>query len=324
MSDSSLAIARVMAHCGGSPSEAARYCVGAIARDPGAREPYEVLADLRRDHPGEMAAAVAEPSDLWQFVVGSYLCFLDGDMDQAAGRLGSVVGSRPDVAWASAPWFGDRRFLAAVTAAGLADAGLNITDYGSDLDDDAVRENLRPWLRAIGVVCDREPVAEAVARMAILLRFCGRTNESFALCERADAVERVMLTEVVRAGTWRHLGDRPQTAAAFRRALLLDPGNWSLYLDLADLAAEDGDFATAADLVGQGLGYEPAEVTLQAAGAAYRVRAGGSVADLDLLLDVAPMVSDPGYRNGLIESALGAEDLPLDRVAAARRLQAGG
>jgi tetratricopeptide (TPR) repeat protein len=173
------------------------------------------------------------------------------------------------------------------------------------------------------MVCDREPLAEAMARMAILLRFCGRTDESFALCDRADAVEPVMLTEVVRAGTWRRLGDRPQTAAAFRRALLLDPGNWSLYLDLADLTAEDGDFATAADLVGQGLGHEPAEVTLQAAGAAYRARATGAVADLDLLLELAPMVSDPRYRNSLIESALGAEDLPPERIAAARRLQAG-
>lgn len=320
----SLAIARVLAHCGGSPAEAVKHAAGAILENPESPEPYELLAELRREHPGEVAAAVAAPSAAWQFVVDSYLCFLAGDMDRAAGRLGSVIGYRPDVAWASAPWFSDDRFLATVTAAGLADAGLNITDYGTDLDSDTARHHLRPWLRAIDVVCDREPAAADMARMAILLRSCGRTDESLALCDRADSVERVMLTEVVRAGTWRRLGDRRQTAAAFRRALQLDSANWSLYLDLADLAAEDDDFAAAAALVQQGLEYEPDEVTLRAAGAAYRLRAEGSIADLDLLLEVAPALSHAGYRNGLIDYALGAEDLPLDRIAAARRLQADG
>ncbi|MEU4689642.1 tetratricopeptide repeat protein [Actinoplanes sp. NPDC023714] len=174
------------------------------------------------------------------------------DSRSPGGGPGAGAGS-PRVAWASAPWFSDARFVGALTAAGLADASLNITDYGSDLDSDEVREHLRPWFRAIAVVCDREPAAADMARMAILLRFCGRTDESLALCERADSIERVMLTEVVRAGTWRRLGDRQETAAAFRRALRLDPANWSLYLDLADLAAEDGGFPAAADLVGRGL-----------------------------------------------------------------------
>ncbi|WP_433727856.1 hypothetical protein ACQP2Y_13450 [Actinoplanes sp. CA-051413] len=218
----SLALARVLAHCGGSPAEAAAYSAGAIAEDPSDPEPYEFLAELRREFPGEVAAAVAAPSDLWQFVLDAYVRFLDGDMDSAAGRLGSVIGYRPGVAWASAPWFGDERFLASVTAAGFSDACLNITDYGADLDNDVVREHLRPWLRAINLVCDREPRAEAMARMAILLRLCGRTDESLALCDRADSVERVMLTEVVRAGTWRFLGDRGQAVAAFERALRLD------------------------------------------------------------------------------------------------------
>jgi len=157
--------------------------------------------------------------------------------------------------------------------------------------------------------------------MAILLRFCGCTEASLALCERADARDRVMLTEVVRAGTWRRIGNRPETVAAFRRALELDPTNWSLYLDLADLKAEDGDFSAAADLVGQGLAHEPQEVTLKAAGAAYRVRATGSVADLDLLLEVAEDLPHAGYRNALIEHALGRQDIPSGRRAAARRLQ---
>jgi Flp pilus assembly protein TadD len=41
-------------------------------------------------------------------------------------------------------------------------------------------------------------------------------------------------------------GNRAEMVAAFRRALALDPGNGSPHLDLADAAAEDGDFAQAA------------------------------------------------------------------------------
>ncbi|WP_327000898.1 hypothetical protein OHA72_38005 [Dactylosporangium sp. NBC_01737] len=121
----------------------------AIADEPAAPEPYEVIADLRRQSPMEVADAVAAPTGLWQFVAGSYLCFLDGDMDQAARRLGSVTGYRPGTAWAAAPWFSDERFLTTVSATGLADATVNITDYGTDLDNDAVREHLLPWLRAL-------------------------------------------------------------------------------------------------------------------------------------------------------------------------------
>ncbi|WP_433727858.1 hypothetical protein ACQP2Y_13460 [Actinoplanes sp. CA-051413] len=100
------------------------------------------------------------------------------------------------------------------------------------------------------------------------------------------------------------------------------PGNWSLYLDLADLEAERGDFAAAVALVGQALEHEPQEITLRAAGAAYRTRAAGSVTDLDLLLELAPQVPHAGYRNELVKYALGAEQLPSDRIAAARQLQA--
>lgn len=53
-------------------------------------------------------------------------------------------------------------------------------------------------------------------------------------------------------------------------------------------------------------------------------RAESSVTDLDLLLELAPEVPHSGYRNGLIEYAVGgALDLPADRIAAARRFQVG-
>lgn len=108
------------------------------------------------------------------------------------------------------------------------------------LDTPGTLEGLRPWFDAIDVVCAREPVPEAMAKMAIFLRACGFTDASFGFCDRADSIEQIMLTEVVRAGTWRKLGDPGQTAAAFERALALDPANWSLHLDLADLRAEQG------------------------------------------------------------------------------------
>lgn len=311
-------IAQVMAHCGGNMAEAVRYLAGAIAVAPDDPEPYEAIAELWRDQRSELAEAIEETNSLQEALVQSYVSFLDGDMDIAAMTMGSVTGVRPSVAWAAAPWFGDERFLGSVSAEALAEAALRTMDHGHDLDSDGMRERFRPWFHAIDVVRVRRPVPEAMARMAMLLRACGLTEESFALCDHADDVERVMFTEVVRAGTWRRLGDREQTKAAFERALALDPANWSLYLDLADLHAEMGDFAAAVRCTEEGLDHEPSEPTLRAAAAAYRTRLTGSAADLRELVELTPHLPNGPYRGTLIDLACAGPGLSAEDVAAAR------
>lgn len=163
---------------------------------------------------------------------------------------------------------------------------------------------------------------ESLASMSRLLRACGRYDLAFALCDRADAVDRVMWTEVARAGTWRAMGDMGQTAAAFERALALDVTNWSLYLDLADVRALQGDFAAAVSLVEQGLRHEPHDVTLRAAGAAYRTRLAGSADDLRDLISLAPKLANTSYRDLLIDCACAGPELPPSLVAEARGVSA--
>ncbi|WP_229870179.1 tetratricopeptide repeat protein [Streptomyces phaeofaciens] len=315
-----LGIARVLAHCGGSPVAAVHYLAGAIASAPENPEPYTALAELWRDRRPELAEVVQGADAPRTVLARSYISFLEGDMDDAALAIGSVTGVQPDTAWAEAPWFGDERFLGAVSADALAEAAMRTMDYGHGLDSDSMRERFRPWFHAIDVVAARRPLPDALARMAILLRACGLTEESFALCRRADSVERIMLTEVVRAGTWRKLGDLEQTAAAFERALALDPANWSLHLDLADVRAEQGDFTAAVRLTDEGLRREPAELTLRAAGAAYRARLTGSPAALGELIELAPKLPNGSYRGLLIDHACAGPALPADLVAAARSI----
>ncbi len=311
----------MMAHCGGSPAAAVRHLADAIASAPEDPEPYAVLAELWRDKPSELAGVVQDADSLRAVLAQSYIRFLEGDMDAAALAIGSVTGVRPDIAWAEAPWFGDERFLGAVSADALAEAAMRTMDYGHGLDTESMRERFQPWFQAIDVVSARRPVPEALARMAILLRACGLTDASFALCDQADSVERIMLTEVVRAGTWRKLGDAEETAAAFERALALEPANWSLYLDLADVRAEQGDFSAAVRLIDQGLRYEPTELVLRAAGAAYRARLTGSPAELSELIQLAPNLPNDSYRGLLIDHACAGPALPAELVAAARRIQ---
>lgn len=310
-----------MAHCGGSPAAAVHHLAGAIASAPENPEPYAVLAELWRDKPSELAEVVQDAESLRAVLARSYISFLDGDMDGAALAIGSVTGAQPDIAWARAPWFSDERFLGVVSADALAEAAMRTMDYGHDLDTEGMRERFLPWFQAIDVVSARRPLPEALAKMAILLRACGLTDASFALCDQADFVERIMLTEVVRAGTWRKLGDAEQTVAAFERALALDPANWSLHLDLADVHAEQGDFATAVRLIDQGMKHEPTELSLRAAGAAYRARLTGSSADLSELIELAPNLPNGPYRDLLIDHACAGPALPAELVAAARRIQ---
>ena len=318
-----LALAQVMAHCGGSPAAAVHYLAGAVASAPEDPEPYTVLAELWRDKPSELAEVVHGADSLRTLLARSYISFLEGDMDAAALAMGSVTGARPDIAWARAPWFGDARFLGGVSADALAEGAMRTIDYGHGLDTESMRERFQPWFRAVDAVAARRPEPEALAKMAILLRTCGLTDASFALCDRADSVERIMFTEVVRAGTWRKLGDPEQTAAAFERALALDPANWSLCLDLADIRAEQGDFTAAVRLIGQGIELEPTELTLRAAGAAYRARLTGSPAELSELVDLAPNLPNSSYRDLLIDYACAGPTLPAELVTAARRIQNG-
>lgn len=316
-----VSLAGVMAHCGGSPVGAVQLLVGAIASAPAAPEPYDALAELWQDLRSELKEGLVGDGSLSAVLAQAYFLFLEGDMDDAVMALGSVTGVRPDVAWGAAPWFGDARFLGAVSAAALAEACLRTLDYGHDLDTDETRERFEPWFLALDVVSERDPVPESLAAMARLPRACGQYELSFVLCDRADAVDRVMWTAVARAATWRVLGDLDQAAASFECALLLDPSNWSLYLDLADVRAEQGDFAAAAGLVEQGLEYEPHEVTLRAANAAYRTRLAGSSDDLRALITLAPKIANATYRNLLIDYACAGPKLPRTLVAEAHRIR---
>ncbi|CAM5684173.1 Tetratricopeptide repeat protein OS=Streptomyces chartreusis OX=1969 GN=HUT05_46065 PE=4 SV=1 [Streptomyces chartreusis] len=312
-----ISLARVIAHCGGSPLGAVELLVRAIASAPSAPEPYAVLAELRQDQGPELKQSLEAEGSLSAVLAQAYFMFLEGDMDNAAMTLGSVTGVRPDVAWGAAPWFGDARFLGAVSAEALAEACLRTSDYGHDLDTDEMRDRFAPWFHALDVVSEHRPVPESLAAMARLPRACGRYELSFALCDRADAVERVMWTAVARAATWRVMGDLDRAADAYACALLLDPANWPLYLDLADVRAEQGDFAAAANLVEQGLEHEPDEVSLRAAGAAYRTRLTGSPDDLRALIALAPQLANTTYRNLLIDYACAGPKLPRKLVAEA-------
>ncbi|CAM5308347.1 tetratricopeptide repeat protein [Streptomyces griseomycini] len=314
-------LAGVMAHCGASPAGAVELLVGAIASAPAAPEPYGALAELWRDRRPELQESLEGDGSLSAVPAQAYFLFLEGDMDDAVMALGSVTGARPDVAWGTAPWFGDGRFLGAVSAEALAEACLRTLDHGHVLDTDEMRARFAPWFHALEVVSARSPVPESLAAMARLPRACGHYELAFALCDRADAVDRVMWTAVARATTWRVMGNLDQAAAAFEDALDLDPANWSLYLDLADVRAEQGDFAAAARLAAQGLEHEPHEVLLRAAAAAYRTRLSGLSGDLKALIALAPELANTTYRNLLIDYACAGPKLSRRLVAKARRIR---
>ncbi|MER6185839.1 tetratricopeptide repeat protein [Streptomyces sp. NPDC001652] len=314
-----VALAGVMAHCGGSPVRAVEYLVGAMASEPSAPDPYAALTELWRERRSELKEGLEGDGSLSTVPAQAYFLFLDGDMDDAVMTLGSVTGVRPDVAWGAAPWFGDARLLGAVSAQALAEACLRTLDYGRVLGSEEMRERFAPWFHAIDVVSERSPVPESLASMARLPRVCGRYELSFALCDRADAVDRVMWTEVTRAGTWRAMGDLDQAATAFTRALALEPDNWSIHLDLADLRAEQGDFAVAVSHAEQGLAHAPDEVSLRAARAAYRARLTGSSDNLRDLIALAPDLTNTSYRDLLIDYACAGPGLPGTLVAEARR-----
>ncbi|MFJ5234688.1 tetratricopeptide repeat protein [Kitasatospora sp. NPDC088391] len=305
-----LAVARVLAHCGGDPAAALGQVAAAVAAAPGAAEPYEVLGRLWAEQRAALAPLLARAGSLSTVLAHAYVRYLEGDPDGAVLALGSVAGARPAVAWAAAPWFADPRVVAEVDAEALAEAALRIGDGGHPLDAPESAEALAPWVAAVEAVAARPPGPEALARFALFLRMCGRAERSLELCDRADAVRPVMLTAVVRAGSRRVLGDLDGAAAAFEQALLLDPANWSLHLDLADLCASRADFAAAVAHAARGLSHAPDELLLRAAHAAYRTALTGDAGAFRHLLELAGELEPGPYRDGLLEYARSADGLP--------------
>ena len=149
----------------------------------------------------ELTEVLRGAGSLREVLAQSYVSFLEGDMDAAAMTIGSVTGAHPGIAWAAAPWFSDERFLGAVSADALAEAAMRTMDGGHDLDAEDTRERFRPWFHAIDVVCARQPLPDALAKMAILLRACGLADASFAF-----ATTRIRRTgHVHRSGPGGHL-----------------------------------------------------------------------------------------------------------------------
>ncbi|MFI0453913.1 tetratricopeptide repeat protein [Actinomadura sp. 6N118] len=288
-------LANVLAHCGGDPGQAAHYLSRAIAVAPSDPASYAAVAELLPEL-GDLPDGDARVAPVLAF-----RHFRDGRMDDAALVLGALGGVSPRFAWAEAPWFSDERFLSGVSAGALCEAGQRLFDYGAVPDEVA----LLPWLRAVETLVERPDVgSEDLARMAVLLRVFGRTDESLALCDQADAAGLTVLAEVVRGGTWRVLGNLDETAAAFHRALILEPDNWSLHLDLSDLQATRGDHDAALVSAEEGLRHAPDEPKLLAARAAHHARLIGTAAALSEFERLASVL-DPSYAHWLREQAQG-------------------
>jgi hypothetical protein len=186
----------------GSPTAAVHFVAGAIASAPEDPESYAVLAQLWEEQRADLTELFQGDNSLRTVLAHSYVSFLENDMDGAAMAIGAVTGARPTIAWARAPWFNDPRFLGRVTASALAEAALRTMDYGHALDTAGAREELRPWFDAIDAVCAREPVPEAMAKMAIFLRACGLTDASFGLCDRAVGFHNLVVAFDLRFHGW--------------------------------------------------------------------------------------------------------------------------
>ncbi|MGW4049169.1 hypothetical protein [Streptomyces sp. NPDC004721] len=74
-----VALAGVMAHCGGSPVGAVEFLVGAIAAAPTAPEPYASLAELWRDRRSELKEGLEGDGSLSAVLAQAYFLFLDED-----------------------------------------------------------------------------------------------------------------------------------------------------------------------------------------------------------------------------------------------------
>lgn len=239
-----LAVARLVMD-GGDLSHAATHLGNALAEAPALPEAFEALAELATRAGGAATAAGlfgAEHPYIGAVACRAHLLAAAGHWDEALGTLAAVLRHEPDRPWAQVPWLTSNDLAGLVGPDTVASAIARLMSGGlPDPVPPPLTVTLRPFLDLAGASIVRHPDHQMLLSTASgLARRFGEHDRAVAWAAHAHEVRpghssAVMLGYALRAA------DRPDEALAVWEAeLARDPGDLSLYVDVAELYASTG------------------------------------------------------------------------------------
>ena len=303
----------------GNLAHAAFHLGRALGEDPAFQPAYTAVAELATAA-GSAAAArellKGDGSDVYTGNGAAILALLAGEgrTDEAVSMLGALVAAAPEVPWAAAPWFGPD-LAGTVPGKFVGAAVTKIWEaIGSEVRPE-LQQPLAPWLALCRATAARPETGPGVlCAMSALARRLGAAEEAIAWCRTAERQRQQAGTvtgrPLIMLGFAYKSADQPdQAAAAWKRALALDPGNVGLHLDLADLSFTQGDFAQSLSWAERATKINRSAVKPRAAVLAARYRVSvqpdgiGDLIPLIELVDLARDHPDVSYLRTLISRA---------------------
>jgi tetratricopeptide (TPR) repeat protein len=267
---------------------AAKHLAGAVGCAPDLPEVHEALADLLRRVGPRVLDLFPVDGDVYigTVVARAHLSAAIGQPGEALALLVSATRYEPGLPWAAVPWVEAPDLPGRLDAEVLLRTFVGLAGALPDPVPEPDRPPLLPYLtlarHAVHAHGQDGPMLGAASAVG---RRLGAFDEAVAWGEQAVGVAPSMMTEIWLGYAYR-AANRPDDAiGAWRRALVHDPMNLSIYADVANLLADMGRMDDAIAWTEQALqidpGYDCAVHTAQA----LRFRRDGDVDHLVALAD---------------------------------------
>ncbi|HEY7177469.1 MAG TPA: tetratricopeptide repeat protein [Micromonosporaceae bacterium] len=279
------------------PARAATHVAAALAADPTLPDAYDMLREL--DAPPMRARdyfPLSDAAELGVIAARSYLAARAGYVNDALSLLVMVAASQPTTAWTSPGWLDLPGTAEQADAADAAETLLYLALRLDEPVDAALLPTLGPYLDFARRLVEANPGrADVLAPLSGLARRLGAVDEAVAWCEVAEGIAPSPRTAIMLGYAYRAVDRTDDMVAIWEMAVIRDPSNVDIYVDLADHLDRANRPADALAWLDRALGIDPTHHKAVPFAYELRFRTTGSVDHLVALADHCRAHPDRAY-----------------------------
>jgi tetratricopeptide (TPR) repeat protein len=298
-----LALARI-AMSDGEPGHAAAHLGNALATDPSLPSVYEALREL--DAGGNALALfpmAKEGAYIGAAAARSYLLARSGAADEALLLLCHITRAEPTRPWGAADWLNAPGLASVLDPDKAAPALIGLTQALPDPVGPDLALLLRPFLDVARGVAARLQDPLLLAALSGLARRLGAVDEAITWCQRAEQFDRGATAAIMLGYALRSAGRFDEMQEAWQRALLRDPDNVPLHVDIAEDLAVRGYHAEGIAWLDRALQLEPGHEKAFPSACEMRFAGDGNISHLVGLADWWRARPEHGYADTMLAKA---------------------